>query len=182
MNNANSYSTGRNGKNQIQSQSNTRRVPSNDRAVNRQVRKTPEGRTLTRRPRIVTVKQKAKTPFPVGIVFSCVVLTALILMVMVYFAEIDKLSNQMTKLNKDIITLENTKDKLSERLDSRDDIHEIEKRAKEMGMINSELLEHKYVNLTNDDKTEIVKYENEKGSGFGFMLSGIRELFDEFFK
>ena len=103
-------------------------------------------------------------------------------MVMVYFAEIDKLSNEMTKLNKEITVLENTERKLGERLDSRDDVDEIKKRAKEMGMISSELLEHKYVNLTNDDKTEIVKYENEKSGGFGFMLSGIRELFDEFFK
>ena len=175
----NTYS---NGKKRIQSQTNIKRITSNDRVSNKQIKKCPEGRTLTRRPRIVTVKQKAKTPFPVGIVFSCVVLTALILMVMVYFAEIDKLSNEMTKLNKEIATLELSERKLSEKLDSRDDVDEIKKRAKEMGMISSELLEHKYINLTNDDKTEIVKYKNEKGGGFGFMLSGIRELFDEFFK
>lgn len=147
---------------------------------NRDIRKCPNGRMPSRKPNIVTVKKKAKTPFPVGIVFTCVVLTSLLLMVMVYFAEIDNLSNQMTKLNKQITALENSERKLSEKLEARDDIDMIKKRAAEMGMVKSDLLEHKYINLTNDDKTEIIELEGGK-SGFGFMLSGIRELFEGFF-
>ena len=157
-----------------------RRLSGNKPVVNRDIRKCPNGRTPSRKPNIVTVKKKAKTPFPIGTVFTCVVLTSLLLFVMVYFAEIDKLSNQMTKLSKEIAVLENSERKLSEKLDARDDIDMIKKRAIEMGMVSSDLLDHQYINLTNDDKTEIVQLETGK-SGFGFMLSGIRELFEGFF-
>ncbi|HBL85404.1 MAG: hypothetical protein A2Y17_11895 [Clostridiales bacterium GWF2_38_85] len=146
----------------------------------RNIKRNPNGRTPSRKPRIVTVKQQKKTPFPIGIVFSCLIITSLLLVIMVYFAELNSFSNDLTQLRSQVTDLNEEKEKLATKLDERDDIGMIQTRAKELGMIDSQLKNPIYVNMTNTDKTEIVEIDDEK-SGFGFMLSGIGKLLKDFF-
>ena len=144
------------------------------------IKDTPHGRRPSRKPRIVTVKQKKKTPFPVSIVFSCLIITSLLLVVMFYFAEINKFNSDLTDLKKQVTELREEKDNLQQKLDNRDDVDMIRARAQELGMVDSDMKEKNYVNLTNTDKTEIIERDNQN-TGFGFMLSSIGEIFNNLF-
>ncbi len=141
------------------------------------------GRVPTRsitRSGIATVRKKEKTPFPVSFVLTVAVMTVLVLYTIINYAEINTFKNEISQLKTEMSELRKTETRLQNQLNFRYSEADIENvAANELGMVKSSELERKYVDLTNDDKTEIVRREEK---GFGLLLSSIgeaiRDLFD----
>ncbi|MBO5734615.1 MAG: hypothetical protein J6S15_00755, partial [Clostridia bacterium] len=51
----------------------------------------------------------------------------------------------------------------------------------ELGMVKADTLDKYIVTLAPEDKTEIMEYEDEQESGFGYLLSGLAEVMRGFF-
>lgn len=139
------------------------------------------GRRATRSVRIATVRKKGKAPFPTGIVFTSIMVTALILYTIINYAQINTMGNEIAELRSSVTELQKCETTLQNKLNLRYSEANIEQIASEkLGMVKSSELERKYVDLTNEDKTEIA--ENNDNKGFGFLLSSfaeaIKDLFD----
>lgn len=134
-----------------------------------------------RTPKIINVRKKERTPFPIATIFLSVMITALLLFMMMSYAEIDKYNSQINDCNVKLTKMEQEKDNLSVKLDKKDDLVYIEKYAtEELGMVKSEMLPRKTVHLNPEDKSKILKYDDGKEDGFGFLLAGIGEVINGF--
>ncbi|HAN20342.1 MAG: hypothetical protein A2Y15_03950 [Clostridiales bacterium GWF2_36_10] len=134
-----------------------------------------------RSPQIITVRKKERSPFPTAVIFTSVIITALFLFMMMNYAEIDKYNSENAQLSAKITQLENEEANLRVKLDKKDNLVEIEKRAtQELGMVKEDTLEHRNINLTREDKIEIVRYNDGEEGGFGFLLTGIGEVIRDF--
>ncbi|PKM61835.1 MAG: hypothetical protein CVU97_06680 [Firmicutes bacterium HGW-Firmicutes-21] len=146
-------------------------------------RRNPSSLHAVRSPKIITIRKKEKSPFPIAIVFTSVIVTVLFLFMMMNYAEIDKYNNEIGKLDAKITRLKNDEYNLSIKLDKKDDLVEIEKFATtELGMVKKETLPRKHISLLPNDKGEIIKYDDGEEGGFGFMLAGIGEIIRDFLK
>ncbi|HPE95838.1 MAG TPA: hypothetical protein PLT66_07230 [Bacillota bacterium] len=139
------------------------------------------GKRPTRSVRIATVKKKEKAPFPTAIVFTSIMVTTLILYTIINYAQINTMGNEIAELRTSVSELQKSETTLQSKLNLRYNEANIEQIATErLGMVKSSELERKYVDLTNEDKTEIAEYDD--GKGFGFLLSSfgeaIKDLFD----
>lgn len=136
-----------------------------------------------RNPKIITVRKKERTPFPIATVFTSVIITVLFLFMMMNYAEIDKSNKQIDDLDSKITGLKNEEANLTIKLDKKDNLIYIEKYAtEELGMVKKETLEYKTVNLLPKDKSEIMKYDDGEEGGFGFLLAGVGEVIKDFIK
>lgn len=134
-----------------------------------------------RNPNIITVRKKEKTPFPIAIVFSSIILTALLLFLMMNYAEINKVNSANTELATTVNELQDDLNDLTVKLDKKDDLVYIEEYAVEkLGMVKIETLEHHRVTLPSVDKSEIIKYDDGEEGGFGFLLTGFGDVIRDF--
>lgn len=139
------------------------------------------GMHAARNIKIDTIRNKEKTPFPTAIVFTAMMITVLVLYTMINHAEISSVEKEIANMRSEITALQKEETKLRNQLNMRYEKADIERIAiEELDMVPSSELEREYVDLTNDDKTEIVKYEDEE-TGFG-MLSSFGELLKSLFK
>lgn len=134
-----------------------------------------------RNPNIITVRKKERTPFPIAIVFSSLILTALLLFLMMNYAEINKYNSDNTELATTITELQDDLQDLNVKLDKKINLVDIEKDAIEkLGMVKIETLEHHRVTLPSVDRSEIIKYEDGEEGGLGFLLTGVGEVIRDF--
>ena len=168
------------------------------RAVRTDNRPTPARRTLspaqkrkmarrkaTREPKFITVRKqrKERKPFPFGVVVVLTLITALFLFMMMNYAEIDQYNGEIRDLKNEIAEMQAEQKKLEVRLENKDDRAAFEKYATEqLGMVKSDTLDKYIVTLSPEDKTEIMEYEDEKDTGFGYLLSGLAEVMRGFFE
>ena len=143
----------------------------------------PSSLHAVRSPKIITIRKKEKTPFPIAVLFTSVIITVLFLFMMMNYAEIDKYNSEIARLDAKVTRLKNEEHNLSVRLDKKDNLVDIEEYAtKNLGMVKSETLPRRPVNLQPIDKGEIIKYDDGREGGFGFLLAGIGEVISEFLK
>lgn len=143
----------------------------------------PARRHAVREPRFITVRKRRqeRAPFPLGIVLVLGVITVLFLFMMMNYAEIDKYNGEITSLKREVASLQAEQKKLDVRLENKNDRLLFEQYATEqLGMVKSDSLDKHIVNLGSTDKTEILSYEDGKESGFGYLLSGLAEVFRDF--
>jgi hypothetical protein len=134
-----------------------------------------------RNPNIITIRKKERSPFPIAVVFTSIIITALLLFMMMNYAEIDKYNSSMNELNSKLTELKDEQEKLSVKLDKKDNLVDIEKYATEkLGMVKAETLEPHYVHTLQPDKSEIIKYDDGQEGGFGFLLAGVGEVINDF--
>ena len=134
-----------------------------------------------RNPNIITVRKKEKTPFPIAIVFSSIILTALLLFLMMNYAEINKYNSENAELTTKITDMKGELNKLSVKLDKKIDLTEIERKAtQDFGMVKIESLEHHRVTLPSVDRSEIIRHDDGSEGGFGFLLNGVGEGLKDF--
>lgn len=141
-------------------------------------------RRAVREPKFITVRKerKERKPFPLGIVLVLAMITALFLFMMMNYAEIDQYNGEIRDLQNTMAKLQNEQKKLEVRLENKDDRAAFEQFAVEqLGMVKADTLDKYIVILSPDDKTEIMEYEDEQESGFGFLLSGLAEVVRGFF-
>lgn len=139
------------------------------------------GMHAVRKIRIDTVRKKEKTPFPTAIVFTAAMVTILVLFTMYHHAEISSVEKEIASMRSEIVSLQKEEAKLRNQLNMRYEKADIDRIAQEeLEMVPSNELDREYIDLNNNDKTEIVKYEDEE-MGFG-MLSSFGELLKSIFK
>ena len=101
---------------------------------------------------------------------------------MMNYAEIDQYNGEIRDLRSQLGELQNQQKKLEVRLENKDDRVAFEQYAiEELGMVKADTLNKYIITLSPEDKTEIMEYEEEKDSGFGYLLSGLAEVLDGFF-
>lgn len=141
-------------------------------------------RRAVREPKFITVRKerKERKPFPLGIVLVLAMITALFLFMMMNYAEIDQYNGEIRDLQNTMAKLQNEQKKLEVRLDNKDDRATFEQFAvEELGMVKADTLDKYIVTLSPSDKTEIMEYEDEEDSGFGYLLFGLAEVVQGFF-
>ncbi len=141
-------------------------------------------RRAVREPKFITVRKerKERKPFPLGIVLVLAMITALFLFMMMNYAEIDQYNGEIRDLQNTMAKLQNEQKKLEVRLDNKDDRAAFEQFAVEqLGMVKADTLDKYIVTLSPSDKTEIMEYEDEEDSGFGYLLFGLAEVVQGFF-
>jgi cell division protein FtsB len=141
-------------------------------------------RRAVREPKFITVRKerKERKPFPLGIVLVLAMITALFLFMMMNYAEIDQYNGEIRDLQNTLAKLQNEQKKLEVRLENKDDRAAFEQYAiEELGMVKADTLDKYIVTLAPEDKTEIMEYEDEQESGFGYLLSGLAEVMRGFF-
>jgi cell division protein FtsB len=141
-------------------------------------------RHAIREPKFITVRKerKERKPFPLGIVLVLSIITVLFLFMMMNYAEIDQYNGEIRDLRNQLGELQNQQKKLEVRLENKDDRVAFEQYAiEELGMVKADTLNKYIITLSPEDKTEIMEYEEEKDSGFGYLLSGLAEVLDGFF-
>ncbi len=142
-------------------------------------------RKAIREPKFITVRKqrKERKPFPFGVVVVLMMITALFLFMMMNYAEIDQYNGEIRDLKNEIATLQAEQKKLDVRLENKDDRAAFEQYATEqLGMVKSDTLDKFIVTLSPEDKTEIMEYEDEEDTGFGYLLSGLAEVMRGFFE
>ena len=141
-------------------------------------------RHAVRQPRFITVRKdrQARTPFPLGMILILAVITVLFLFMMMNYAELDQYNSEITELKNEVAQLRTEKDKLSDRLEGRDDRTFYEEYAVEqLGMVKADSLDKYFVTLSPEDKTVIMEYDDGEEGGFGYLLSGLAEVLKGFF-
>lgn len=141
-------------------------------------------RHAVRQPRFITVRKdrQERKPFPLGMIFILAVITVLFLFMMMNYAELDQYNGEITGLKNEVAQLRAEKDKLSDRLEGRDDRTSYETYAVEqLGMVKADSLDKYFVTLSPEDKTVIMEYDDGEDSGFGYLLSGLAEVVKGFF-
>ena len=141
-------------------------------------------RHAIREPKFITVRKerKERKPFPLGIVLVLSIITVLFLFMMMNYAEIDQYSGEIRDLRNQLGELQNQQKKLEVRLENKDDRAAFEQYAiEELGMVKADTLDKYIITLSPEDKTEIMEYEEETDSGFGYLLSGLSEVISGFF-
>lgn len=142
-------------------------------------------RRAVREPRFITVRKRRheRKPFPFGVVLVLSVITALFLFMMMNYAEIDQYNGEIRDLRNELAEMQAEQKKLEVRLKNKDDRNAYEQYATEqLGMVKADSLDKYFVTLSPEDKTEIMEYDEEEDSGFGYLLSGLAEVVRGFFE
>lgn len=131
---------------------------------------------------VVNVKKSDKTPFPWSILFTALILTSLFLFMMMNYAEVDKYRSEITELDSKISTLTKTQTELEVKLSNKYDLDDIRDYAEnELDMVKKETLRSQYISIDQNDRTEMTEYDDGEEGGFGFLLTGLGEVFSDFF-
>ncbi|MEG1743239.1 MAG: septum formation initiator family protein [Clostridia bacterium] len=132
---------------------------------------------------IITKKKKNKTPFPIGKIFPLLLVTAMVLFMVMNYAEIDKYNSDIAELKGQLTDLQKEANKLEQRLDKKNNLVYIEEYAtEELGMVKSTDLTRVNITLVGEDKGDIIKYNDGKEGGLGTLLSGFGEVIRNFFE
>lgn len=107
-------------------------------------------------PKIRTVRATERKPFPIGIFFGCI-LCAVMFMYMVYNSiQLNEVQKNVNALKTELSEQTAEKKELELRLERKNDLIAIEKRAKELGMVRMDELTKYYVTITPEEKIEIM--------------------------
>lgn len=142
-------------------------------------------RRAVREPKFITVRKRRheRAPFPFGVVFMLIVITALFLFMMMNYAEIDQYNSDIRDLRNELAEMQTEQTKLEARLSNKDNRAAFEEYATEqLGMVKADTLDKYIVTLSPSDKTEIMEYEDEGDTGFGYLFSGLAEVMRGFFE
>lgn len=145
-------------------------------------KRSPKKMRAVRKPKIITIRKKEKIPFPISTVFTSIIITALFLFMMMNYAELDRNIGELAECEAKIAQLEKIKTDLSVKLDKKDNLLYIEDKVEEFGMIKKEKLPSIVVDMQPKDKSEMFRYEDGEEGGFGFLLVGIGDVLEGFFK
>lgn len=151
------------------------RIPT-ARAENSAISRRRVAGSVKTRVEMVTEKNAARKPFPLGVIFCCIAVTALFMYMISLGIQIDDHSSGISDLKGEIGRINDEITSLDLRLQNQYDLDEIERIAvEEYGMVRSDQLPKKYVSLAGDDVVEITK--PEESSGLGNLLSVFAALF-----
>lgn len=145
------------------------RIPTT-RADNSSISRRRVAGSVKTRVEVVTEKNTARKPFPLGVILCCIAVTALFMYMISLEIRIDDYSSNISSLKGEIGQINDEITSLDLRLQSKYDLDEIERIAvEEYGMVRADTLPKKYVSLAGEDVTEVIP--PEESSGLGNLLS-----------
>lgn len=120
------------------------------------------------------VVEKKRARMPVGTILM-LVLCATILMLLIYIGmNINNMTHDITYMNEKAAELKAQEEKLTMQLEEKNDLVLIEEIATtELGMVRKNAIEHKYVNLNEEDSAIAYDAEGEGNS----LISGLLNAF-----
>ena len=145
----------------------------------RRAKSAPVRRTAVRTvaPKVRTVKVKATTPFPIGIIIVCFFCVLLFMFILHNMVEINEKNTEVQNLGYQFDDLSWQKEELSRKLEEKNNLLRISEDAvNQLGMITGDQLEKQYIDISYSD--EIVRPETEEGD-FSFRLGGLFRSFED---
>ncbi len=125
--------------------------------------------------KVITVKDKNKKPFPVGLALGIVLITVVFIYVINLYIKIDNYNEDLAAINNGIAQTKEYQTILEVKYKRMYDLNEIEKIAtEEYGMVSADSLTRDYVTLTGEDIIEMVQ-SNENTGAIGLLMSGFGE-------
>lgn len=114
-----------------------------------------------RRARIVTLANTETKPFPLKIVATVLLCTAMIMAVLYTYMELNVQTTTLSTLTRRLSTLRSQANTLQAEVVRREDLISIEQTASEiLGMVKTDVLTKQYISIENEDKTEVVSKQN----------------------
>ncbi len=131
-------------------------------------------------PIIVRKKVKAK-PFPVSFVFYAAIVTISLFFVVYSYSVINEVSYKISEVETQIAKTKEENERLSLKLEERNDIQNIDKYASELGMVKSTEATKFYVNISGGD--EIVVSENaSRTTHLGTALDSVKDTVSKIYE
>ena len=121
--------------------------------------------------KIITVKVKSGK-MPWHTIFAALLSTMIIMTMVINYVRLNELTNQYSRMQRQIVSLSETKRKLGITMDQKNDLLYFEKEAVEMGMVKSDRVAKRYINLDSGEKIEVPE---KTGGGLVKWLTGIFE-------
>ena len=126
-----------------------------------------------------TIKsQKKKTPFPYATVFTAVVCTLLLMLIVSSYVQMSHLQKDINTMKREMTSLEKTEDKLDSALDEKYAL--IENKAQDLGMIAAKTNQTVYLQAENEDDAGAVQNQNIVKTAFSSLFSSIGNGFTRF--
>ena len=139
-------------------------------------------RQLIRGGRADEVRVKS-SPIPKGLVIAIVLFTAIVMMIVFSFAQINEFKREISDLEAERTELNGEIDQLAIELDLKNDVRVIEQTAREdIGMVRSNQVESKYINIAQGDRVEVIDDTEENAEDFGIfttLLSSVGSGWDK---
>ncbi|MBS5724672.1 MAG: septum formation initiator family protein [Clostridiales bacterium] len=139
-------------------------------------------RQLIRGGRADEVRVKS-SPIPKGLVIAIVLFTAIVMMIVFSFAQINEFKREISDLEAERTELNGEIDQLAIELDLKNDVRVIEQTAREdIGMVRRNQVESKYINIAQGDRVEVIDDTEENAEDFGIfttLLSSVGSGWDK---
>jgi hypothetical protein len=127
------------------------------------------------KPNIHTIKAATVIPIPITIIVIAVLFTGMLMAVIISFVNINEYTIQNEALQIKVGKLESQYKEAAFLLEKKNNLREIEKRAKELGMVKLDQLEKEYILIKSEDRIEII--ESKKSAQD--VVAGIFEDFNK---
>lgn len=133
--------------------------------------------------KIVTKKVATKKPFPIQLVASSFAFTLMFLFLLINYATLDQLKDEVESRDKVIEELTIKRDRLEEMVTIKDNYEEIANYAEqELGMVRKDEIENQYyIDIHKQDDVVITEYDDEPENGIGVLLTGVGNVLKNFF-
>lgn len=127
--------------------------------------------------------QVKSAPVPKSILIAIVLFTAIVMMIIFSFAQINEFKREISGLESKRSELSTEVEQLAIQLDLKNDVRVIEQTAREdIGMVRRNQVESKYINIAQGDRVEVIEDPEEKAEDFGIfttLLSSVGSGWDK---
>ncbi len=120
--------------------------------------------------KIETVKVKSGN-FPWQAMIVAAACTVIVMALVLNYVRINELTNKYSDMQDEMLVLISQRKTLNLTLERKNDLLDFEKQAEELGMVKSDKVEKRYINIQNEDKVEVP----------GGEKTGIADFFENIF-
>lgn len=122
-------------------------------------------------------------PVPKSVLIAIVLFTAIVMMIIFSFAQINEFKREISGLESKRSELSTEVEQLAIQLDLKNDVRVIEQTAREdIGMVRRNQVESKYINIAQGERVEVIEDTEEKQEDFGIfttLLSSVGSGWDK---
>lgn len=122
-------------------------------------------------------------PVPKSVLIAIVLFTAIVMMIIFSFAQINEFKREISGLESKRSELSTEVEQLAIQLDLKNDVRVIEQTAREdIGMVRRNQVESKYINIAQGDRVEVIEDTEEDQEDFGIfttLLSSVGNGWDK---
>ena len=123
------------------------------------------------KPNVHTIKDRTVVPIPFTIIIISIAATVMFMIIIMSFVSINEYTVKNDSLQNQIGKLEKQHKELAFSLEKKNNLREIEKRAKELGMVKLDQLQKEYISIKNEDRIEVIDHNKSAQD----VISGVFE-------